>query len=167
MWLRAGARIAALWDGGGQERGLRSGTENLPGIAGFARAMELAATARAGGAADRTAALRDELEMRISAALPETRPTVAGAPRAPHISSWSLPGLPAEPLLHALEARGVFASAGSACASRTRGPSHVLKAIGSDDDTAVLRFSLSRDTTTDEIRAAAEALAAAVSDIRR
>ena len=69
---------------------------------------------------------------------------MTGAPRAPHIASLAFPGLPAEPLLHALEARGVFASAGSACASRTAGPSPTLKAIGVDDRTAVLRFSLSR-----------------------
>jgi cysteine desulfurase len=77
----------------------------------------------------------------------------------------SFPGLPAEPLLHALEARGVMASAGSACASRVRGPSHVLKAIGVGDDVAVLRFSLSRDTTSDEIRNAAQAVSAAVAEI--
>ncbi len=167
LWLRAGARVAALWDGGGQERGLRSGTENLPGIAGLARAMTLAIAARTAGAVDRMGGLRDELETRISAALPGTRPTVRGTARAPHISSWSLPGLPAEPLLHALEARGVSASAGSACASRTRGPSHVLTAIGLDDTTAVLRFSLSRETTADEIQIAVAALVAAVGDVGR
>lgn len=166
LWLRAGARVAPLWDGGGQERSLRSGTENLPGIAGFARAVTLAAAARAAGAAERMARLRDELEQRFGAALPGTHPTVTGSPRAPHISSWSLPGLPAEPLLHALAARGVMVSAGSACASRTRGPSHVLTAIGVDDHTAVLRFSLSRETTIDEIQIAVGALIAAVGDIK-
>ena len=75
-----------------------------------------------------------------------------GAARAPHIASLAFPGLPAEPLLHALEARGVLASAGSACASRTAGPSPALKAIGVDDRTGVLRFSLSRDTTARRAR---------------
>jgi cysteine desulfurase len=169
LWLRRGAAVRPLWDGGGQERGLRSGTENLPGAVGLACAAVLATAARDGGAAARIAALRDRLEALILATIPDARPTVvagAGA-RAPHISSVSVPGLPAEPLLHALGARGVLASAGSACASKTRGPSHVLKAVGVDDDTAVIRFSLSRATTPDDVEAAARAFADAVSEIRR
>ena len=165
LWARPGARLTSLWDGGGQERGLRPGSENLPGIVGFARAATLAARARFDGAAVRIAALRDDLEDRIRSGVPGARLTVPTGERAPHISSLSFPGLPAEPLLHALEARGVMASAGSACASKVRGPSHVLKAIGVADDTAVLRFSLSRDTTADEIRVAAQALIAAVAEI--
>jgi cysteine desulfurase len=77
-----------------------------------------------------------------------------------------LPDLPAEPILHALEARGVIASAGSACASRTRGPSHVLAAVGVDERAAVLRFSLSRLTTAADIARAADALREAVDEIR-
>jgi len=159
LWLRAGARVTPLWDGGRQERGLRSGTENVPAIVGFGRAAALARAAMATGAAETIAKLRDELEARVLEKVPAATRTVAGADaRAPHISSLSFPGLPAEPLLHALEARGVFASAGSACASKTRGPSHVLKAVGVDDKTAVLRLSLSRETTADEIARAALAL---------
>jgi cysteine desulfurase len=165
LWLRAGARVGPLWNGGGQERGLRSGTENLPGIAGLARAVTLAVAARASGVIQRVGMLRDELETRIGAALPGTFRTVPVGPRAPHISSWSLPGLPAEPLLHALGAHGVIASAGSACSSKSGGPSHVLKAIGVDDDTAVLRFSLSRDTTAEDIRATVDGLIAAVAQL--
>ena len=92
---------------------------------------------------------------------------MTGAARAPHIASLAFPGLPAEPLLHALEARGVFASAGSACASRTAGPSPALVAIGIDDRTGVLRFSLSRHTTAADIDAAVVALAAAVAELAR
>lgn len=165
LWVRPGARLGSIWDGGGQERGFRSGTENLPGIAAFARAATLAARARSGGAFAPIAARRDDLESWIRAAVPTAHPTVTAGQRAPHISSLSFPGLPAEPLLHALEARGVMVSAGSACASRGRGPSHVLQAVGVGDDTAVLRFSLSRDTTADEIRAAAQAVGAAVAEI--
>jgi cysteine desulfurase len=165
LWLRPGARVQPLWDGGRQEKGLRSGTENLPAAVGLGRAAALARAqlAEAGG---RVAALRDRLEALAFAALPDARPTVpAGTPRAPHIASLSLPDLPAEPILHALEARGVYASAGSACASRTRGPSHVLKAIGVRDTTAVLRFSLSRLTTEDEVRGAVAALVEAVREV--
>jgi cysteine desulfurase len=172
LWIRPGARIDPLWDGGEQERGLRSGTENLPAIVGFGRAAALGARAAAEGATARVASLRDDLEARIVAAVaamvPGVRPTVAGAAgiaRAAHISSLAFPGLPAEPLLHALEARGIIAAAGSACASKRRGPSHVLQAIGLDDDTAALRFSLSRDTTAAEVAAAIAALPAAVAEV--
>jgi len=97
--------------------------------------------------------------------VPGARLTVAGAPRAPHIASLAFPGLPAEPLLHALEARGVQASAGSACASKTAGPSPALKAIGLDDRTGVLRLSLSRETTDADVEGAVAALAAAAAEI--
>jgi cysteine desulfurase len=165
LWIRPGARVGPLWDGGGQERGLRSGTENLPGIAGFARAASLAARAAGDGACERLAALRDGFEARVRAALARVEPTVTGVTRAPHISSLRLGGLPAEPLLHALDARGVVVSAGSACASKSHGPSHVLEAIGVGDDDAVLRFSLSRETTAEDLDHAIAALVAAVAEI--
>jgi cysteine desulfurase len=166
LWVRPGVRLAPLWDGGRQERGLRSGTENLPGWMGLARAATLAARAQAEGVPAAVERERDRLERAVIEAVPGARPTVAVAgARAPHVSSLAFPGLPAEPLLHALEARGVYASAGSACASRGHGPSAVLKAIGVDDDTAVLRFSLSRETRAADIDAAVEALRAAVAEI--
>jgi cysteine desulfurase len=169
LWIRAGARVEPLWDGGRQERGLRSGTENVAGCVGLGRAAALAVEAQDAGAGEAIAAERDGLEREGLAAVaelvPGARRTVEGAPRAPHIASLAFPGLPAEPLLHALEARDVYASAGSACASRTRGPSAVLKAIGVDDHTAVLRFSLARTTTPADIVAAIEALAEAVEEL--
>jgi cysteine desulfurase len=76
-----------------------------------------------------------------------------------------LPGLPAEPLLHALEARGVYASAGAACSTRAHGPSHVLAAIGVCVQDAVLRFSLSRLNTESDVEKAARALREAVDEI--
>ena len=164
LWLRAGARLAPLWDGGRQERGLRSGTENIPACVAFRRAVTLCREASDRIAA--IAALRDDLEARIFETVDTARPTVTGSPRAPHIASVLLPELPAEPILHALEARGVVASAGSACASRTRGPSHVLVAVGVDQEAAVLRFSLSRFTTAAEVAQAAGALREAVDEIR-
>jgi cysteine desulfurase len=165
LWVRPGARVEPLWDGGRQERGLRSGTENVPGWVGLGRAAALAARALAEGRPAAVERERDRLERAVMDAVPGARPTVTGAPRAPHIASLALPGLPAEPLLHALEARDVYASAGSACASRTHGPSPVLKAVGVDDRTAVLRFSLSRETFPAEIDAAVLALRAAVEEI--
>jgi cysteine desulfurase len=169
LWARPGVRLRPLWVGGGQERGLRGGTENVPALVGFGRAAVLARQALADGAAEIVAGRRDRLEREALAAvarvIPDARPTVTGAPRVPHIASLAFPGVPAEPLLHALEARGVFASAGSACASKTAGPSPTLKAIGVDDRTAVLRFSLCRDTTDADVDGAVRALAEAVAEI--
>jgi cysteine desulfurase len=175
LWLRPGARLAPLWDGGRQERGLRSGTENLPGWVALGLAAELAVQQRDRHGTERIRGERDRLEREVLAwpaplasscgASGDIQPTVSGAPRAPHISSLAFPGLPAEPLLHALETRGVYASAGSACASRARGPNHVLAALGVDDTTAVLRFSLSRETTAADIDGAVAALRAAVEEI--
>jgi cysteine desulfurase len=169
LWLRPGVRLAPLWVGGGQERGLRGGSENLPALVGFGVAATLARAAVRDGAAEKVAALRDRFERAALGALapvvPGVRPTVTGAPRAPHIASLAFPGLPAEPLLHALEARGVLASAGSACASRTAGPSPTLKAIGIDDRTAVLRFSFSRHSTDADADAAVAALVEAAREL--
>jgi len=169
LWLRPGARLAPLWVGGGQERGLRGGSENLPALVAFGVAVTQARAAAQDGAEERVAALRDRFEQAALAALatlvPGVRRTVTGAPRAAHIASLAFPGLPAEPLLHALEARGVLASAGSACASRTAGPSPTLKAIGIDDRTAVLRFSFSRLTPAADADAAVAVLVDAVGDL--
>jgi cysteine desulfurase len=170
LWVRTGARVEPLWDGGRQERGLRSGTENVAGAVGLGRAAALAIEAQETGVAATIERERDRMEREMLAAVADlvrgARPTVSGVARAPHISSLAFPGLPAEPLLHALEARGVYASAGSACASRTRGPSPVLKAIGIDDKTAVLRFSLARTTTAADVDAAVDALRGAVLELQ-
>ena len=164
LWLRKGARVAPLWDGGRQEGGLRSGTENLPGWVGLGRAAVLCLQSPQAGEA--VAALRDRLESLVVEAIPQATTTVpAATPRAPHIASLRLSGLPAEPLLHALEARGVYASAGAACATRAHGPSHVLAAIGVRDEDAVLRFSLSRLSTASDVDTAAHALREAVDEI--
>jgi cysteine desulfurase len=165
LWVRPGARVEALWDGGRQERGLRSGTENVAACVGLGRAAALAVEAQEAGVPAAIERERDRLEREVLAAVPGARRTVEGAPRAPHIASLAFPGLPAEPLLHALEARGVYASAGSACASRTRGPSAVLKAIGVGEDLGVLRFSLARTTTADDVDAAVDAVRGAVEEI--
>ncbi|HVR62285.1 MAG TPA: aminotransferase class V-fold PLP-dependent enzyme, partial [Polyangia bacterium] len=165
LWVRPGITLRPLWDGGRQERGLRSGTENVAGWVGLGRAAARAAAFRDGGGPAAIAELRDLFEREALAAIPGARRTVEGAPRLPHVSSLVVGELPAEAVLHSLEARGVFASAGSACASRARGPSHVLRAVGVGERAAVLRFSLSRDTTAAEIAAAVAALGASVAEV--
>jgi len=166
LWLRAGARVQALYGGGGQERDLRPGTENLPACIGFGVA---ATRARSDGqAATRVGELRDRLEELIFANVPQAKPAVPlDTPRAPHIASVLLPGLPAEPVLHALEARAVYASEGAACSSRAHEQSRVLRALGLPANTGALRFSLSRLTTPADVEQAARALAEAVPEIAR
>lgn len=166
LWLRKGKTLASLYGGGGQERDLRSGTENLPACVGFGLAATLACKARGAGAA--VAELRDRLETSIFEHLPQLQPAVPlTTARAPHISSILLPSLPAEPVLHALEAREVFASEGAACSTRTREQSRVMRALGVPTSTGSLRFSLSRLTTAEQVEHAALALAAAVAEIGR
>jgi cysteine desulfurase len=169
LWLRKGKRLAPLYGGGGQERDLRSGTENLPAAVGFGVA---AAQARQYGkdtqATGRVRGLRDRLETLMFAGVPLAKPAVPPtAPRAPQIASILLPGLPAEPILHALEARGVFASEGAACSSHAREPSRVQRALGVAANTGVLRFSLSRLTTADDVERAARALTLSVAEVGR
>ena len=165
LWVRKGARVLPLWQGGGQEGGLRSGTENLAGAVAFARAC-VDARADMSAAAERTASLRDVFESNVCAAVAKAAPTVpVDTARVPHICSFRFAGLPAEPLLHALEAQGVFVAAGSACAAKSKGPSHVLTAIGVHEGDAVLRFSLSRQTTRDDLERAQAALVAAVAQM--
>jgi cysteine desulfurase len=166
LWLRKGRRVLPVYGGGGQERGLRSGTENVPGCVGFAVAAQAAMRDTAGAA--RVAALRDRFEQLVFETIPRVGPAVPLAtPRAPHIASVLLPGLPAEPVLHALEARGVLASEGAACSTRTREQSRVMRALGVPVSTGALRFSLSRQTAPADVERAAAALAEAVAEIAR
>lgn len=123
-----GLGLAPLLRGGGQERGLRAGTENLPGIAGFAAAAKAAAEQIA--AYHRVRVLRDELEAEIAAAAPEAAVFGTGAPRLPNTSAIAMPGVTAETQVIALDLDGVMVSAGAACSSGKVGPSHVLAAMG-------------------------------------
>ncbi|MDB4968191.1 MAG: Cysteine desulfurase [Myxococcales bacterium] len=164
LWLRRGARLKALVFGGGQERGLRPGTEGVPGIVALGLAAELAVAARA-EAAPRMTVQRERLWTAIVAAVPSARRNGEPATTAPHILSVGFGGVPAEPLLHALEAAGVYVSAGSACHARDKKPSATLRAIGVPDDMGTIRLSLSRHTTDDEIARAAEAVIACVREL--
>jgi cysteine desulfurase len=154
LFVRAGTGLEPLARGGGQENGLRAGTENLAAAVGLARAIELAVAEQA-AEAQRLAGLRDRLAELIAAAAPGTRINAAGAERLPHILSLSVPGVDREALLLSLDLEGVAASAGSACRSGTSEPSHVLAAMGGQEDTAVIRLSLGRTSTADEVQEAA------------
>jgi cysteine desulfurase len=141
--------VAPLLRGGGQEHRRRAGTENLPGIAGFAAA----AAAAEGAAYDRVAALRDGLEAQISGIAPEAVVLGAAAPRLPNTSAIAMPGVRAETQVVALDLDGVMVSAGAACSSGKVGPSHVLAAMRVDPEIAAstIRVSLGWSSSEAEI----------------
>ncbi|TFU03314.1 cysteine desulfurase [Polymorphobacter arshaanensis] len=158
---RCAEDLVGVQRGGGQERGFRAGTENLPGIAGFAAAL-VARTADAGWQ-DRVGVLRDRLETRLRAAGAIVHG--AGAPRLPTISNLAMPGVAASTQVMALDLAGFAVSAGAACSSGKVTTSHVLTAMGIAPALAgqSIRVSLGWLTTEAEIdgfAAAWEALAA-------
>ena len=161
MWLKRSAQIDAMWGGGGHQSGLRSGTLNVPGIAGMGEAVRLAESERQVHA-ERWAGFAATLLEAVRAAGLRFQHNGAGAPRAPHVLSLAFAGAPAEPLLHQLEGQGVLVSAGSACSERDRRPSPVLMAIGLGPDFGTVRLSFGRETTSAEVEKAAEILVDAV-----
>lgn len=147
--LREGLEPQPLLRGGGQERRRRAGTENLPGIAGFAAALDCPtdwATVRS---------LRDRLEAAARAIRPDARVVGAGADRLPNTSCLLVPGLAAETQLMALDLAGIAVSSGSACSSGKVGPSHVLAATGLPPEAArcAIRVSLGWATTAADVEA--------------
>jgi len=134
-------RASPLIHGGGQERGLRAGTENVAAIAGFGLAAELA---REGlGGAGRLASLRDGLESGIRELAPEAEIFGAAAPRLLNTSCFTMPGVLAETQVMALDLEGVAVSAGAACSSGKVAPSRVLRAMGADQDQAACAIRVS------------------------
>jgi cysteine desulfurase len=132
--------LAATVPGGGQERGRRAGTENVPGIAGFAAAVEAAGAV---GDAGRLARLRDRLERGVRELVPATRIFGSGAPRLPNTSCFSMPGVASETQVMALDLGGVAVSAGSACSSGKVAPSHVLGAMKVEEEHAASALRVS------------------------
>lgn len=167
LYCREGAHLSPRLHGGGQERGLRPGTQDVAGAVGLAVAMELAFQEREEEAA-RLAGLRDELEDRIREGLPGTRVHGKDAPRAPHISNVGIPEVELDSLLVALDLEGIAASSGSACSSGAVRASHVLTALYGDEigSMATLRFSLGRSTDRETIRAAAAVTTRSVNRVR-
>jgi len=158
LYVRRRTRIEPLIVGGGQERQLRGGTENVPGIVGMGVAAEIARTDRE-AVSHRVGALRDALEAGLLAAMPSARVNGRGAPRVSNTTNIGFEGLEAEAVLIVLSEAGICASSGSACSSGSLEPSHVLKAMGIEERVAhgAIRFSLSRFSTPAEVeRAVAE-----------
>ncbi|HKF45517.1 MAG TPA: cysteine desulfurase family protein [Thermoanaerobaculia bacterium] len=166
LYIRKGLRIPARTPGGGQEKKIRAGTENTGGIAGFGAAARFA-RARL-GEAEEIGRLRDRFERGILERVEGARAVGAQAPRLPNTTAILFEGAPAEALLIRLDLDGVAASAGSACSSGTLAPSPAILSLGLTPERArsVLRFSLSRFTTAEEIEAAVEIVSRAASEAR-
>jgi cysteine desulfurase len=166
LYIRAGVDLEPMVHGGGQEAGLRAGTEAVAAAVGFAVAAELAERERSTEAL-RLAGLRDRLEASLVERLPGSVVTGKDAPRLPHLLNLSIPGVDRELLLMSLDLEGITASSGSACRSGAAEPSHVLTAMGRGGaDETPLRLSLGRETTEAEIDAAAERIAGVVERVR-
>lgn len=169
LYIREGLRLSPLLAGGEQEGGLRSGTENVPGIAGLAKAAILAQQRRE--TARQWQRWKEELiqavTSRLEGVVVNGDTTTEGG--APHILSLSFPGLKSEVIVHALEQEKVFVSSKSACSSKKETPSRVLTAMGLDDRTAIgsIRISMGYDTVESDIRQCAQALIRVIPELQR
>jgi len=165
--IRRGARINPRFIGGSQERGLRTGTENAPGIVGFGKAAEIC-----GMAFDREMrdlrTMRDQLENRIVDTIPDVKLNGSREHRHPGILNVSFLGCEGEALLIALDRRGICVSTGSACSAGAVGASHVLMALGLDviDAQAAIRFSFGRFNKLEDVDAVMSVLPAIVAKQR-
>ena len=159
--------VEAIIHGGGQQFGIRPGTENVPGIVGLGVAARLAAEEQR-ALATRLRELRDELERRLLAIVPDAVIHGWQGERAPHISNASIPGTDSEALLMHLDLAGIACSSGSACSTGAVEPSHVLTAMGVPRDlgVAALRFSFGKDSGGDDVEAVAVALPKIVEKVR-
>ena len=157
--IRQPARLSPLLFGGGQEFGLRSGTENLPAIAGFAKAAEISNT-NLDEECKRLAALTGELTSGLRRLCPDLLIAGEGADRSPGVLCCAFPGKTGEEMTIRLDLKGICVSPGAACSSRDHSPSHVLLAMGYSAVEAVrfLRISLGWQTTPEEIRQTIETI---------
>lgn len=167
LYMREGIDLVPLFWGGGQEKNRRSGTENVPGIAGFGAAV------RKGFAAldadkERLEKLRDRLIQEIRNSIDPVRINTPADLAAPHVVSVSIPGVKGEVLVHAMETEGVFISTGSACSFREKIHSHVLRQLKLSDEEleGSVRLSLSSENTGEEIEEAVRIMARLVQDLR-
>ncbi len=167
LYVKEGTKIQPLLNGGGQERGLRAGTENIPGIAGLSRAVELL-NDNFQNWTRLISKLKEHLKNRI---LSEIDGVILNTPEhsVPHILNLSFSGLKAEVLLHSLEKYGIFVSTKSACVSKKGQTSYVLKAMGRNDIEieGAIRFGLSPFLTFDDIDYTVEILKKEISQLRK
>jgi cysteine desulfurase len=167
LYVKKGTRIKPILYGGEQEHRLRAGTENVPGIAGFGRAMELAIT-DTGKENERLTKLRDRLQEGLSKRIKHIVFNGHPSERLPNTLNCAIQFIEGESLILKLDDLGICASTGSACSSASLEPSHVLMAIGLPHEIAhgSLRLSLGRDTTDEDIDYVLDVLPKAVEELR-
>lgn len=167
LYVRRGTPLTRFQQGGGQEKGRRGGTLNVPGIVGLGKAAEVARDSL-GAERERLMQLRDRFLEQITEAIPGVYVTGSREHRLPNNAHLCVAGVQGEPLLLALDAAGICASAGSACSAGSTEPSHVLKALGVDRELArgALRLTLGRSTSQASLDYALTALQTAVRDLR-
>ena len=166
--VRKGVELEPLVLGGGQERGRRSGTQNVAGIVAIATAMSLAHDERK-AMVDRVSALRDRLVDGLASQIGGLTETVPRDRKVAGNAHVLIDGVETEALLFLLDREGVCASAGSSCSSGAMEPSHVLAAMGVSRERALsaLRLSLGAASTSDDVDRALEVIPAAVTKLRR
>ena len=167
LYIRKGVKIRSFVHGGAQERKRRAGTENVPGIVGYAAAVERAVRTMEQRTA-RERELRDYLISRVLAEVPYTRLNGHRTKRLPNNANFSFQFVEGESLLIMLDMEGICGSSGSACTSGSLHPSHVLLAIGLPHEIAhgSLRLTLSEETTKEELDYVAEAIKKIVERLR-
>ncbi|MGH7526725.1 MAG: cysteine desulfurase family protein, partial [Gemmatimonadales bacterium] len=160
--------VEAIIHGGGQQYGIRPGTENVAGAVALGRAAELAGAEQATESV-RLRALRDALALRLKAVVPDLVVTAEASNRAPHVLNVSVAGADSEALLMHLDLAGVAASSGSACSTGAVEPSHVLVAMGVPRDLALgaIRFSFGHGSTMDDVDRVAEVMPGVVAKVRK
>lgn len=163
LFVRSRTRVEPLLHGGGQERGRRSGTENVAGAVALATALALVRPGR-----EHAEALRDDFIREVLAGVPGAQLTGHPAERLPSVASFCFPGTSGESVLLELERLGVICSSGSACAAGSDEPSPVLRAMGVDDAIAqtAVRFSFDSTITAAELQEAAAAVRTAVGSVQ-
>jgi cysteine desulfurase len=166
LYIRGRIPLEPVLHGGGQERGRRSGTENVAGAVALATAVRLSAAARDENARN-AAEARDAFVSAVLAAVPDAQLTGHPEARLPGTASFVFPGTNGETVLLELERRGVVSSSGSACAAGSEDASHVLLALGYPEDLArtAVRFSWGPDVTAGQLAAVAPAVAQAVREV--
>lgn len=167
LYVRDGTAVEPVLHGGGQELGRRSGTHNVAGVVGLARALDLAVSERE-SFVTQVGALRDDMQKRLHAGIEGLETNTPLAARAPHLLNVRIPGVRNETLLMRLDQAGVAASAGSACQSGAATVSHVLVAMGRTPDEAreSVRFSFGHTNTHDEIVDAAGIVVSLAGELR-
>lgn len=165
LYVSGNIKLQPILFGGGQEKGIRSGTENVPGICGFGKASEICHE-HMNHTTEKVKQLKESLEQGI---LSSVSNSVVISPKeaSPYILNISFPGVKAEVLLHCLEQRKIYVSTGAACHSRRSTGSHVLKAMGLEDRViqGAIRFSLSSFNTMEQIEYTVNAISEIMDDI--